>query len=253
MPPERPGASIARILAVEVLRCPSCGAPVEPKATDCPYCKAALHPLRCPWCFSWTFAETRDCPRCGAAAVPPDPGAAAAVCPACRTGLTARSMGKARLAGCGGCGGIWADATSFQALCEDRSTQAAYLGEGSLLPRPNIGDPSSSPILYRPCPACGELMNRFNFAGCSGVVLDSCKPHGVWFDPDELRRIVEFIRAGGLDMARGKERERLELERRRLELAAQDADPGASAFRSHVPDSIASARGLLDFIIGLKH
>ena len=95
-------------------------------------------------------------------------------------------------------------------------------------------------------------MNRFNFAGCSGVVLDSCKPHGVWFDPDELRRIAEFVRGGGLDLARGKERERMELERRRLTLAAEDAGRSASSFQPRMPDSIASARGILDYLIGLK-
>ena len=105
--------------------------------------------------------------------------------------------------------GVWADAASFKTICADRETQAAYLGEGSLLSGPPISDPQSSPIVYRPCAVCAELMNRFNFAGCSGVILDSCRSHGVWFDPDELRRIVEFIRGGGLDLARDKERRSL--------------------------------------------
>lgn len=92
-------------------------------------------------------------------------------------------------------------------------------------------------------------MNRFNFADCSGVVLDACKPHGVWFDPDELRRIVAFIRGGGLDMARTREREKLELERRRAartpkspEDEPQPIDFGAG--------SVASARALARFLLG---
>ena len=48
--------------------------------------------------------------------------------------------------------------------------------------------------------------NRINFAKCSGVIVDVCKGHGTWFDRDELTRIVEFIRGGGLDAARAKER-----------------------------------------------
>jgi len=55
-----------------------------------------------------------------------------------------------------------------------------------------------------------------NFARCSGVIVDICKGHGTWFDRDELSRIVEFIRAGGLEMARTKEKVELEEERRRL-------------------------------------
>jgi Zn-finger nucleic acid-binding protein len=61
-------------------------------------------------------------------------------------------------------------------------------------------------------------MNRVCFAHCSGVVVDVCKAHGTWFDKDELRRIVEFIRAGGLEQARADEI--AELERKRQELKA---------------------------------
>lgn len=91
-------------------------------------------------------------------------------------------------------------------------------------------------------------MNRFNFANCSGVVLDSCRPHGVWFDPDELRRIVEFIRGGGLDMARDKERLSLELERRRLAQAAAYSEQRPSEFQPPVPVSVAATRDLLRFL-----
>ena len=52
------------------------------------------------------------------------------------------------------------------------------------------------------CPECGKLMNRKNFSGCSGVVLDWCREHGSWFDRNELQQIVAFIRNGGLHKAR---------------------------------------------------
>jgi Zn-finger nucleic acid-binding protein len=153
------------------------------------------------------------------------------------------------LSGCARCAGVWAGAASFKTICADRETQAAYLGEGSFLPGPPVSDPQSSPIVYRPCAVCGELMNRFNFANCSGVVLDSCRPHGVWFDPDELRRIVEFIRGGGLDLARDKERRSLELERRRLAQATAYSEKRPSEFQPPVPDSVAASRDLLRFLL----
>ena len=62
---------------------------------------------------------------------------------------------------------------------------------------------------YLPCPTCGNLMNRVNFAS-SNVIVDICKQHGTWFDKDELTRIIEFIRAGGIDSARRREREEIE-------------------------------------------
>lgn len=228
------------------LRCPSCGAPVAPEAAACGHCRADLHPVRCPWCFGWTFTESRDCARCGSRAEAPDLEAS---CPSCRERLSSRSLGRARLSGCPRCGGVWADPASFRAICEEREEGSAYLGAGSVLPAPRASDPQSSPIVYRPCPACGELMNRFNFAGCSGVILDACKPHGVWFDPDELRRIAAFIQGGGMDVARAKERRSLELERRRLEQAAEDSRKAAAAFRAAMPDSIGASRGLLRFLL----
>jgi Zn-finger nucleic acid-binding protein len=145
---------------------------------------------------------------------------------------------------------MWADADSFRKLCEDRETQTIFMGPGTAMSHPQVSDPSAGGILYRPCPACAELMNRFNFAGCSGVILDACKPHGVWFDADDLRRMVAFIRGGGLDAARQRELHQLEEARRRLEhpepsLAPILRDPLMN------PHPITSARGLLETLFNV--
>ena len=57
-------------------------------------------------------------------------------------------------------------------------------------------------IRYRPCAQCGKLMNRTNYGRISGVVLDTCKQRGLWFDQDELRRVLMFIEGGGLERSR---------------------------------------------------
>ena len=41
--------------------------------------------------------------------------------------------------------------------------------------------------------------NRRNYSGASGVIIDLCKTHGIWFDADELARILVWIRAGGVE------------------------------------------------------
>ena len=123
------------------------------------------------------------------------------------------------------------------------------MGQGSVLAQPAISDPTQTGIFYRPCPICGELMNRFNFADCSGVILDACKPHGVWFDSDELRRIVTFVRDGGLDLAREKERHSLELERHRMEMLSNDLHRPMTGFTVENAESIATARGLLAHLL----
>jgi Zn-finger nucleic acid-binding protein len=88
-------------------------------------------------------------------------------------------------------------------------------------------------IRYLPCPSCKVLMHRVNFAKCSNVIVDVCKAHGTWFDKDELRRIVEFIRAGGFERARTNEIAELERQRRETEAArAAAAHERASLYRS---------------------
>jgi hypothetical protein len=59
-------------------------------------------------------------------------------------------------------------------------------------------------------------MNRVNFANCSHVIVDVCQRHGTWFDKDELRRIIEFIREGGLVSARARDLAKLEQRQRDL-------------------------------------
>jgi Zn-finger nucleic acid-binding protein len=88
-------------------------------------------------------------------------------------------------------------------------------------------------VCYLPCPVCRTLMNRVNFAHCSNVIVDVCRQHGTWFDRDELRRIVEFIQAGGLEKARIKEIAELEAQRRQLESARiSGAGSSGSGFSS---------------------
>jgi Zn-finger nucleic acid-binding protein len=88
-------------------------------------------------------------------------------------------------------------------------------------------------VRYVPCPECGKVMNRINFAKRSGVVLDSCAAHGTWFDADELRRVVEFIRSGGVEQVRTRERMYLEETRRALLLKQRAGDPASHATISH--------------------
>jgi Zn-finger nucleic acid-binding protein len=134
-------------------------------------------------------------------------------------------VGTTNLRECPKCEGIWADTDSLQKICADREQQAAVLGTASTQP---VDTRALENIRYVPCPVCSKLMNRVMFARCSGVVVDVCKAHGTWFDKDELRRIVEFIRSGGMDAARADEIE--ELERKRRELRAQQM-AGAMADR----------------------
>lgn len=47
-------------------------------------------------------------------------------------------------------------------------------------------------------------MNRRNVAGKSGVIVDYCAEHGVWFDGNELAQLIDWIRQGGLNQAKAE-------------------------------------------------
>ena len=76
---------------------------------------------------------------------------------------------------------------------------------------------------YRNCPVCACHMQRRNYGRLSGVIIDLCREHGVWFDADELPRILAWIRQGGLDEARRmRAAESAEAERRERLMRAGD-------------------------------
>jgi Zn-finger nucleic acid-binding protein len=226
-----------------MLMCPNCGAAAAATDVQCRYCKVQLQTAACPSCLGMIFAGAKHCSHCGArtfAATGDDAAVADAAaneaphrCPRCDAALAVTAIGAAFLEECGGCGGVWVDAQSFQQICQSREQQSAYVGAGSPLAAPSLGAASRhESVHYVKCPQCGQLMNRMNFARLSGVIVDVCKRHGTWFDRDELRQIVEFIRGGGLDAARDKERAQLEVEKQRL----KDRERASAAMPAYPAD-----------------
>ncbi|HEY0375818.1 MAG TPA: zf-TFIIB domain-containing protein [Pyrinomonadaceae bacterium] len=205
-------------MQAETLHCPACGAAASSDAAHCEFCGARLKTVACPRCFAMMFVGSRHCSSCGAkaeaAGLSADAAERAPSCPRCRVPLEPVAVGSASLEECTRCDGLWVDVASFERIVNEREERAAVLGTPSLLPKPAAGE--SERVRYVPCPACGELMNRVNFARCSGVVVDVCKGHGTWFDRDELRQIVEFIQGGGLSVSRERERREFEAERQKL-------------------------------------
>jgi Zn-finger nucleic acid-binding protein len=200
------------------------------------------------------FLGSKHCPRCGAAtAIRADAALEARKCLRCKVEMLSVKIGTIGVRECSDCAGLWLDVSSFERICADREEQAAVLGTASPATQSSISN-TSSRITYAPCPECTQLMNRVNFARCSGVIVDICKRHGIWFDRDELSHIVEFIRGGGLDASRAKEKAELEEERRRLrqEQHALDMRRSSALGANDSEDSlmgIASARGLLKLLL----
>ena len=241
-------------MPTETLKCPMCGAPASTETTRCDHCGTPLATVACPSCFGTIFIGAKFCSHCGARAERADAASLSSLpCPRCRVGMTAVVVGGAGLSECSRCGGVWADTSAFEQICADREHQSAVLGMAVELPAEGAGR-APELVRYVPCPRCRKLMNRMNFARCSGVVVDVCKAHGTWFDRDELRRIVEFIRGGGLDVARAREIADLEERKRQLVAAEAARAAGARAGEAAFGDDdrhlgITSAGGLLDFLL----
>lgn len=203
-------------------RCGSCGAPIPADAVQCPFCTCQVATVACPKCLGLVPIAAKHCFRCGAAVDIQEHGPAGMNCPECKEALVKASVGGMDLNQCHRCGGVWLDQSLFERVAADREKRGAVLGA---LP----GDQARGPVPgenvhYRRCPTCGQMMNRTNYGRISGVILDTCKAHGVWFDKDELRRVLEFIQKGGLDKARERQIQELEDKKRQV-IAAQPIAP----------------------------
>jgi Zn-finger nucleic acid-binding protein len=245
------------LVEAQTLNCPNCGAAISSDSPQCRYCESKLATVACPSCFAMMFVGSKHCPHCGAAAAQQTAAELSVLkCPRCRIDMSAITIGTTAMRECERCGGIWLEMPTFEKICADREQQSAVLGAALPAPaRQLMAGSELEKIHYVPCPQCGQLMNRINFARCSGVIVDVCKGHGAWFDRDELSGIIQFIRGGGLDVARQKEKREIELERQELrrEQMVSASRAGSSIGISYSDEDrlggITAAGGLLKFLL----
>ena len=229
------------------LRCPSCGAVVDPDARRCAYCRARLATISCPSCFALMFEGAAFCPHCGArrARVEADPSGAR--CPSCRNELRRVTLESASMLECGTCDGVWLDAAEFERVCAEREVRAAVLHRSSTSAR----SPAAQSVRYRPCLRCGKMMNRLNFGRVSGTIVDVCRGHGTFLESGELHAVVRFIQDGGLERTRAREIEDLKDEQRRLrEMQAADVrrHPDGAGEHTRLTWTAADLSDLLDWM-----
>ncbi len=230
----------ARPVEAAVVRCASCGAARGGGESVCRFCGAEYSLLDrdrntlCPACAARIPDRARFCPRCAVPILPvrSDGSPTDRACPACgpERRLISRALGELDAAAleCPGCTGLWLEREVFERLAAaTRREQAPFARPRSIgTPPPPRAD------RYRPCPECGKLMLRRNQGGRSGVLIDLCHAHGLWFDAEELDRILDWLRGGGAEAAEAarlaEQREQRRAERLRRELA--DAESGQRGF-----------------------
>lgn len=186
-------------LVVEALRCGLCGAPVGPDDRACGHCTAALSEadrvatLLCPACHTRLDDDAVHCKACGVALRPQaiTPLRAGAACPACKGRLRIRLVDDYDLVECMTCAGVFVGAATLTLLTDRARASTAPTGAGAGKPAPE------PPRGYLPCVTCGELMHRRQHrveGRPTGIVIDVCKDHGVWFDRDELAAALAATR-----------------------------------------------------------
>ena len=129
-------------------------------------------------------------------------------CPRCRIPLQSRQIAGRPLEECAGCGGLRVKIPVFQHLCSDVDAQAEVLVLKA--PPPPLVEKR---VEYLHCPTCGNLMNRMRYARGSNVITHICVGHGIWLHLPALQEIILFIRAGGLERARRRDKEEQERKR----------------------------------------
>lgn len=198
---ERPSGYDAAIIA-----CSSCGAPRENSRPACGHCGSDFT-LReqdldtvCPGCVARISNKSKFCHHCGLRIHPETlrKRSSPHVCPVCEGDkhLAHRTIGAQAFSvqECQLCAGLWMPVDRLETLLVDKSfdmQSAGRLKSDEFL--------AQAGRMYRPCVVCRELMVRQNLGrGKSRVIVDVCGHHGVWFDNDELARLLSWVRVGGI-------------------------------------------------------
>lgn len=190
-----------------VIHCSACGASREKGERTCKYCGSdfTIHELDlntvCPGCLARVSDRARYCHHCatslGVEAVAGEESALQ--CPACEDRqLVSRRLESISTTAmeCQVCAGLWIGLESFH----DLLTLEARGGTGQAVSHRQAAAEARPAKRYRPCPQCRELMMPRHFGkGRSGIILDVCGQHGLWFDCDELSHLIAWIRSGGLE------------------------------------------------------
>jgi len=157
------------------------------------------------------------------------------LCPRCGTAMEAREIGDFSVTSCPRCSGFFVPSEVFE-MMQDTSGRVVVSNAG--LHREPLKPEGE--VRYVRCPVCRKMMNRVNFARISGVIVDACRQHGIWFDPGELEKIMEFVAAGGLQKARKAEVEQLKAEEqiaRIRESSSRVGEPSWSGTWGNVEDN----------------
>jgi Zn-finger nucleic acid-binding protein len=110
------------------------------------------------------------------------------LCPDCAVSLFAARKEGFRIDACGSCGGAWLDHATAKRAIAERSLVPAHLSEAASA---RASWPRASGR-ERSCPVCSARLEA-TVVPDARVILDVCYEHGAWFDPHEMRPVIEAM------------------------------------------------------------
>jgi Zn-finger nucleic acid-binding protein len=200
------------------MSCPCCAAPVPARGVACAYCGHRLDLDLQGWAHLQASEASQELH-----------------CPDCRIALEELQLDSPTpltLGRCPGCLGLFLPLGALERLLDQAVAPVCGVDHGLLHALAETPRSEPAPVRYRPCPSCGELMNRSLQGKRSGVVVDRCRDHGVWLDAGELRQLLEWVRAGGnLHHQQRLQEEQRDAERRQQALREELATAAAARDR----------------------
>jgi len=231
-------------------KCSVCGAPAHAGDFSCRYCGAGIATVCCSRCFQMNMAHAHHCSGCGVElGLIVESALQGSQCSDCQRPLEVIAEPAGSLLNCRKCGGQFVEHALLRSLLEPHEHT------GQAFPDAPYQRPAKARIervQYRPCAVCQQRMNRKNFGGASGVIVDVCARHGTWFDAGELPQVLAFVKSGGLVRERAREQERLRQARAHdREMAGASSQSSPLAFDSLVQsgDHSSFAKDLLEFVV----
>lgn len=170
------------------MNCPCCAAPIPSRGVVCRYCG---HRIDVDLQGSGGSTEDNDlktlqCPDCEMSMEP--------LIIESTNGSNRENLIVNR---CSSCLGLFIERNVLDNILETKVRQPSEIDYRLLTNLANSNRSLTNSWKYRPCPVCRTLMNRKLFGKRSGVIVDSCRDHGLWLDAGELRQLMEWRRAGG--------------------------------------------------------